>query len=253
MLRAVTLDAAGTLLRVQRPVGETYAGLAARHGIPVSAAAIGRAFRTVFPRMSPLAFGTADAAARMRQERDWWRTLVRSCLGAHGQHPAFGAFFDELFEHYRHGSAWALYPDVRPVLDALDAACVPVAVVSNFDSRLHQVLDELGVYARFRQVVCSSEAGAAKPAPAIFATACRALRVTPEQALHVGDDRRADLEGARSAGLDALWLRRDDHVPGDRDSVPDLTGLLSRLEARSPSASVPGVGILDTRPEKNSK
>ena len=229
-LRAVTLDAAGTLFRVARPVGQTYGELAARHGIPADGDSIARAFRTVFPRMSPMAFGRADPERLERQERDWWRTLVRQCLGPHGQHPAFGRFFEELFEHYRDASAWALYPEVLPVLDALESAGVPVAVVSNFDRRLHDVLGGLGVRERFRAVICSTEAGAAKPDPRIFAAACERLGLEPGEVLHAGDDRRADLEGATRAGLDARWVRRDTAAdPGVR-AVPDLHGVLAALE-----------------------
>lgn len=227
---AVTLDAAGTLIQVRRPVGETYAEIANRHGIPVQAQAISAAFRTVFPRMSPLAFGAGSPQQRARQERDWWRTLVRSCLGRHGQHHAFAACFDELYDHYASAQAWVVYPEVHEVLDQLDARGIPAAVVSNFDSRLHPILHDLGLHARFHTVLCSSEAGAAKPDARIFAQACQALGHDPHQTLHAGDSRQADLEGARAAGLHALWIRRD---PAARDPeagcAADLRALVAWL------------------------
>jgi phosphoglycolate phosphatase-like HAD superfamily hydrolase len=46
---------------------------------------------------------------------------------------------------------------------------------------------------------------AEKPNPTIFLHACEQLGVAPEDAVHVGDDRRNDLWGARDAGCDA-WL-----------------------------------------------
>jgi putative hydrolase of the HAD superfamily len=230
-VRAVTLDAAGTLFRVRRPVGDTYGEIAARHGIPADGETIARTFRTVFPRMSPMAFGRCDPATLDRQERHWWRTLVRNCLGPHGQHHAFGAFFEELFEHYRKDAAWTLYPEVHAVLDALDAAGVPVAVVSNFDRRLHDVLHGLGIGHRFQAVLCSTEAGAAKPDPRIFAAACARLGVPAQAVLHAGDDRRADLEGASAAGLHARWLRRNGDLQPDPRCIADLGGVLDALDA----------------------
>jgi putative hydrolase of the HAD superfamily len=227
----VTLDAAGTLFRVRRPVGETYGEIATRHGIPADGETVARNFRTVFPRMSPMAFGRCDAATLERQEREWWRTLVRNCLGPHGQHRAFGAFFEELFEHYRQASAWLLYPEVQGVLDALDAAGIPVAVVSNFDRRLHDVLHGLGIGHRFRAVLCSTEAGAAKPDPRIFAAACLRLNAPAHAVLHAGDDRRADLQGASGAGLQSLWLRRDRAEDADPRCIVDLHGVLQALDA----------------------
>ena len=50
---------------------------------------------------------------------------------------------------------------------------------------------------------------AEKPNPTIFLKACELLGVKPEDAVHVGDDRRNDLWGARDAGCDA-WLWNSD-------------------------------------------
>nr|GEU79265.1 haloacid dehalogenase-like hydrolase domain-containing protein 3 [Tanacetum cinerariifolium] len=49
------------------------------------------------------------------------------------------------------------------------------------------------------------EVAAEKPNPMIFLKACELLGVEAEDAVHVGDDRRNDLWGARDAGCDA-WL-----------------------------------------------
>lgn len=46
---------------------------------------------------------------------------------------------------------------------------------------------------------------AEKPNPMIFLKACDLLGVKPDEAVHVGDDRRNDIWGARDAGCDA-WL-----------------------------------------------
>jgi putative hydrolase of the HAD superfamily len=231
-IRAVTLDAAGTLIRLQRPVGETYALMAREHGIPVDAEDIGRAFRTVFPRMSPLAFGSTDRKTLERQERSWWRTLVRGCLGRHGQHPAFGAYFSDLYAYYGDAGAWALYPEVMPLLQRLEGADVAAAVVSNFDTRLHAVLEQLGVHGRFRAVLCSTEVGAAKPDPRIFQSACARLRTDAAATLHVGDDRRADLEGARGAGLEARWVQRGTVPQAGSTVIPDLSAIPGLVGAR---------------------
>ncbi|HJW69600.1 MAG TPA: haloacid dehalogenase, partial [Candidatus Binatia bacterium] len=55
-MRAVTLDAAGTLITVAEPVGDTYARVAARHGLHVSPADAGARFRRAMASRPPLAF-----------------------------------------------------------------------------------------------------------------------------------------------------------------------------------------------------
>jgi hypothetical protein len=54
-------------------------------------------------------------------------------------------------------------------------------------------------------VSVNSQVAAEKPNPIIFLKACELLGVKPEEAVHVGDDRRNDIWGARDAGCDA-WL-----------------------------------------------
>lgn len=81
----------------------------------------------------------------------------------------------------------------------------PVRQVSNFDTRLHRILRELRVDHLFDAVIVSAEVHAEKPNPVIFAAACDALGLPPEQCVHVGDDRRNDVYGARDSGCFA-WL-----------------------------------------------
>nr|CAB3455213.1 unnamed protein product [Digitaria exilis] len=57
----------------------------------------------------------------------------------------------------------------------------------------------------FDAVAISAEVAAEKPNPTIFLKACELLGVKPEEAVHIGDDRRNDIWGARDAGCDA-WL-----------------------------------------------
>ncbi|WP_072474840.1 HAD family hydrolase [Amycolatopsis australiensis] len=49
----------------------------------------------------------------------------------------------------------------------------------------------------------SGDLGVRKPAPEVFATVCRRLDVVPDRILLIGD-RAANVEAARSAGLQAL-------------------------------------------------
>ncbi|KAL5709134.1 hypothetical protein ACHQM5_019855 [Ranunculus cassubicifolius] len=79
------------------------------------------------------------------------------------------------------------------------------SVILNFDTRLRPVLRALNCDNWFDAVTVSAEVEAEKPNPTIFLKACELLDVKPEKAVHVGDDRRNDVWGARDAGCDA-WL-----------------------------------------------
>lgn len=225
-IAAVSLDAAGTLIRVAEPVGQTYARLAARHGITVEPAAVGRGFRIAYTIMPPLAFPGLSDEALVAAERDWWRQLVRHAFGVAASAAGFDAFFEEVFAYYAHAGAWRAYPEVQALLEALEERHLPVVVTSNFDTRLHGVLEGLGLRGQLAAVLCSSTCGAAKPEARIFTQAARAAGVAPARLLHAGDDPRADYEGARAAGLHALLVHRHASAPLPPGAAATLLGVL---------------------------
>lgn len=230
-VRAVTLDAGGTLIAVAEPVGDTYARIAARHGLRVGPAEAERGFRAAFAAAPPLAFPGASPVRLPDHERAWWYTVVRRALGGRGGGAAFDAAFTELFTHYADARAWRVFPEALAVLAALRARGLRLAVVSNFDARLGPLLDGLGVAPLLDDVVHSSRAGSAKPDAGIFRVALRRLDTAPADALHVGDEAIADVAGARGAGMAAVLLDRGGGAP----RVPPGVVVLPSL------AALPGV------------
>ena len=75
-IKAVFFDAAGTLIKPARSVGESYAAIAAKHGKAVSSASITERFRICFEAAPRLAFPGASEEALPGLERDWWKSLV---------------------------------------------------------------------------------------------------------------------------------------------------------------------------------
>ena len=227
--RAVLLDAAGTLIDVAGPLGDTYSGLAREFGGDLDPETLTTGFRIAFADTPPMAFPGRTGAGLDRAEREWWRAVVERVTRAAGGVPEFDAYFDRLYAHYASAPAWRVYPEVPDVLEALRARGLRLAVVSNFDTRLPPLLDALGLATFFDAVVCSGEAGAAKPDGTIFARALAALGVGASEALHVGDSREADYEGARAAGIEALLVDRDADVH-PAGTIPDLRGILDFLD-----------------------
>jgi putative hydrolase of the HAD superfamily len=89
----------------------------------------------------------------------------------------------------------------------------------------------LGLEDTFDTVTISSLAQAAKPAPRIFQVALDKHAVDPEEALHIGDSLRDDVEGARKAGLHAILLDRKGTQQGaDIRSIRALDELLPLIQ-----------------------
>jgi putative hydrolase of the HAD superfamily len=65
-------------------------------------------------------------------------------------------------------------------------------------------------------LIVSEEAQVSKPDPAIFRVALDRLEVEPSQAVMIGDSWPADVEGARAAGIRAIWFNPNDAPAPDR-------------------------------------
>jgi putative hydrolase of the HAD superfamily len=233
LYRAITFDAAGTLIRVAEPVGETYARIAEGVGATLSPAALDAAFREVFPAMPPMAFPDLEEPHLRDAERGWWQDLVGRVVAQAGGIDAFDDYFDALFAYYAAGAAWRAYPEAHGVLESVRRRGLRVGVVSNFDSRLPPILRELGLTPLMDTIVYSTGCGAAKPSPRIFHHALERLGATPGSTLHVGDSLSADFNGAGAAGLKAVHLNRPEGIP---DGVFPVIRHLGELE-----------GLLDQR------
>lgn len=104
--------------------------------------------------------------------------------------------------------AFSLYEDTRPAIDALAERGYRLAVLSNWDYSLHRVLNRMGIASRFDVVLASLEEGVEKPEPEIFRIALERLGAAPEETVHVGDDPLDDVAGAKRAGIRPVFLDR---------------------------------------------
>jgi HAD superfamily hydrolase (TIGR01509 family) len=113
-------------------------------------------------------------------------------------------FAEALYGRILRAEGWLAYADTVPTMRALQAAGVPVAVVSNVGFDIRPIADDLG-FARYVSAwALSVEVGRCKPDPVIFQHACRSLGVDPADTLMIGDT-AADA-GAVDVGCRALVL-----------------------------------------------
>ena len=207
MLEAVFFDAAGTLFEAREPVGHTYARIARQHGLHADDAAVSAGFRRAFSSTPGLAFGPGRPPAEIRRlEREWWYGLVRRSFEGLGEFDNFNAFFEELFAYFGDPASWEALPEAEPVLQRLKDERFRFGIISNFDARLYGILEGLGLRRFFETVTISSEAGYAKPAREIFATALSSLDVAAADAAHIGDSAHMDVRGAQDAGLRPILI-----------------------------------------------
>ncbi|KAL1548744.1 haloacid dehalogenase-like hydrolase domain-containing protein 3 [Salvia divinorum] len=193
---ALLVDAVGTLVVPAQPMAQIYRQIGEKYGVKCSECEILNRYRWAYEQ--------PWGRSRLRyvdDGRPFWQHIVSSSTGC-----SDSQYFEELYNYYTTEKAWQLCdPDAEKVFQSLRKAGVKVAVVSNFDTRLRPLLKALKCDHWFDAVAVSAEVEAEKPNPMIFLKACEFLGVQPEDAVHVGDDRRNDIWGARDAGCDA-WL-----------------------------------------------
>lgn len=192
---AVLIDAAGTLLSPSEPVAEVYLNYANKYGCKLTEDDILKGFRRAYNMP-----WTQSQLRYVGDARPFWRHIVTHATGC-----TSNDMFEEIYLHYARGAAWKLADGVKPALEKLKDAGLKLAVVSNFDTRLRPLLAELGVSHLFDHITISAEVGVEKPNPMIFELTLEKLRVHADNAVHVGDDRRNDVWGARDARVEA-WL-----------------------------------------------
>lgn len=190
-VEAVTIDAYGTLVALRDPVPSLRTALAVR-GVDLSDGGVRAAF----------AAEVAFYVGRSHEGRDeaTLALLRRDCAAVFLEAAGTKLDPDEFTPVFLASLAFEEVPGAGAACRALTECGLRLAVVSNWDVGLHEHLGALGLGALVDAVVTSAEAGAPKPAPAVFELALARLGVTPERAVHVGDA-AADAEGARAAGL----------------------------------------------------
>ena len=224
-IKAIFFDAAGTLIKPARRVGETYAVLAQKYGVEPSAAEITERFRLCFHSAPPLAFPGTPATRIEDLERAWWKELVRRVFEPWDGFQRFDDYFAELFAYFAQPDAWALYPEVAETLSVLERRGLVLSVISNFDSRLIGILQGLGAAHWFEHIFVSSRVGYAKPDRQIFHIALERHSLEAGDALHVGDSEEKDLLGANRAGLKGVLVERNG--AGNSNLSPRITSLRS--------------------------
>ena len=206
--KAVFFDVGGTLIKVHPSVGEVYARHARPFGFTGAIEDIDRQFAVEWNRCGGLsALGGAGGEAA---EKDFWRGLVARVFGHFGGLDGFDAYFDVIYDAFRGGENWRIYEDVTAsdILGTLKRRGVVLGVISNWDSRLFGILENMGLARHFDFVLASAVVGSAKPDAKIFREALKKSGIAAAQTCHIGDDWHSDCLGARNMGMDAILVDR---------------------------------------------
>jgi putative hydrolase of the HAD superfamily len=215
MIRAVLFDLYDTLLYLNAPlVAETRRQLAVRAGVDPDAWA---------------ALWRDNVVDRMLGKLGSLEDEIRTMLQQLGADPA-PELVAELAETETAGwaSAVTLYPETEPTLTALRERGLLLGLISNCSAQAGAVLERIGLAARFDAVILSCDVGLAKPDPAIFEHAGRALGVALDESMFVADGAFTELDAAKSVGMVAVKIEQA-HQSGDYGTSTSFDHRIERL------------------------
>jgi HAD superfamily hydrolase (TIGR01549 family) len=145
-----------------------------------------------------------------------WRALMQYALSAAGASGDVVAAAEWLYDRQPVANVFR-----RPIAGMVELARelagqgTRVAVVSNSEGALAELLAEIGIADAFEVIVDSGRLGIAKPDPRIFDHALAELGARDAEPVHVGDSWSADVQGALAAGWRAVWFGRSAHPVDD--------------------------------------
>ncbi len=225
-VRAVLIDAMGTLLELLPPAPRLRTELRARFGIELAEGEAQAAIdaEIAYYRAHHCEGHDRAALARLRRR---CAAALRAGLPEGTALPSPGALTPVLLR----AIALRAQPDAPHALEALREIGVRTVAVSNWDVSLHDALADAGLDRYLTGVITSAELGVAKPDPAIFRHALTLAGVPAGAAVHVGDRLDEDVAGARAAGIEPVLLRRDGSRAAGMHTIADLGELVELVGA----------------------
>jgi putative hydrolase of the HAD superfamily len=227
--RLVILDAGFTLLAPRSTLGEALRGVLGEHGHDITDEQVRKAWEVAdrwfwddYHRPENDTWGNdakIDAA---------WRRYHALMLRELGVDDRGDQLIETILAAQYAPESWELYPDVLPAIHELRKLGMQLGIASDWGSNLLPIVDGLGLGTQLDFVIASGAVGLSKPDPAFFRLAATRSGVPPAEALMVGDSYRADIQGAASAGMDGILIRRPEWRER-REAVPPEAKVIASL------------------------
>lgn len=239
----VTFDLYDTLIELKPPRWERLATAARQHGIEADPLVLREADRIAEDYFT-IENGTVPIRDRTKEEREAFRLeLMRRWLEA-ADLPHDPETVRELrrtylseFDERPYHEFYRLFEDVMPALRTLRKAGLKTALISNADDDVTIVAMHFDFATLMDIIVTSAFVGYEKPDPRTYYAALEPLQVEPARAVHVGDQPKSDVIGARGVGMGAVLIDRyERHNGTDIPTVNTLTELAEKIVAGRPSS-----------------
>lgn len=208
-ITTITFDAGNTLLYCDPSPAEIYAVALGRHGRAVTADEVEPVFAGAWSDLQERTPAGIDRySSQPGGEKQWWGVFLREVLSRLDHDADWEPLLDELYAAFSNPAVWKVFPETRTTLESVRSRGLRMAVISNWDRRLPEILDNLELTDWFDTITVSAIEGIEKPAPGIFNATLDRLDIRPGETLHVGDSPLEDYEGSKAAGMIPVLVDR---------------------------------------------
>ena len=233
MIKVITFDFYNTLVKFWPPLEDIQTAACFAKGVTVSREAIRRGYAKadiLFNRANeeePLSLRSPQRRLEFFSE---YEQLILETAGV----PVTLGLAQQIWElAIAVPKQFTRFDDTLPALEGLRERGYRLGIITNLRADLGPLVKRAGLEACLEFCVNSTLAGSEKPHPPIFQEAIRRAGVAPEEILHIGDQVRSDVAGARAMGMRAALLDRGGwHEPLENcPKISQLDELIGLLES----------------------
>jgi putative hydrolase of the HAD superfamily len=136
-----------------------------------------------------------------------WNTVQLKHLGLRG--PKARKLAGTINSQWWKYAEFHVFPDVRETLLKLKQMGLKLGIITGgFEEDIEMIIPRMGLDELFDVKVGVNTTGKRKPDPTAFKYALKQLKVKPSEAIFVGDNLKADYEGAEKVGMIPVLIKR---------------------------------------------
>lgn len=207
-IKLITFDATNTLMKYRVPPWDYYAIVAEKHGFKVDGKQVKQDFKKNYKELMK---HHPNFGKQSIKWENWWDEIIKQTFQDKLPISSINKISKQLIEDFTSTKCFLKANGCDQLLELLSKNGIALGVISNFDPRLHKILNNLNIDNCFEFILTSYEMGFSKPDKQLFKIAQEKINgvTCGSQCLHIGDDFIKDYEGAVKAGWNAVLITKE--------------------------------------------
>ena len=233
-IKALVLDADGTIFGIKESIGAVYSECCKTHGIEIPAKDIDSIVPKIWDRFRSVYRNEEQGfKSSAEREREVWHDFCFALIEPFHTPENFQPVFETIYNAFASADYRTLFPGTKTLLKYAKTRELVTGLLSNNDERVRTLAYDFNLGELFDHIFPSAELGYKKPAQKCFELVAQKLNLEPADILYVGNNFELDYLASLSAGWKAVWFNPRSHERTDTDtyevnSIPALKAALER-------------------------